>query len=162
MGKPYRPSNGTEGHGFIAIDEDEERAMFESPSALLARATRAESELAAMKLRLIDDCDAARDFPANTCGASRHAQMIAEALIAGVPYEMLTDDPAYCGQSILSAVKSLFTARTELAALRKRVEDAPVALVDRWAGGVWVLHKADLGAVCEPLRGKRVRLVVEG
>lgn len=61
-------------------------------------------------------CDAARDFPANTCPASRHAQMIGEALMKGEPYPMLTDEPELCGESILSTVASLWEARTKLAA----------------------------------------------
>lgn len=132
---------------------------------LVARATRAESELAAIKLRLIEDCDAARDFPANTCGASRHAQMIAESLISGVPYAMLTDDPAYCGQSILSTVKSLFTARTELTALRGRIAASPVVCIDNGAcvtdGARLTIAGGDTYFVHAELCGKRVRLVVE-
>jgi hypothetical protein len=55
----------------------------------------------------------ARDFPTNTCPASRHLHMIAEALIKGKPYPMLHEEPVHCGQSMLSVVTSLFELRTE-------------------------------------------------
>lgn len=58
--------------------------------------------------------DAARNFPVNTCPASRHAQMIAEALIEGRPYPMLTEDPEHCGESIAAVVTALYKARSRL------------------------------------------------
>ena len=63
---------------------------------------------------LIDRAEAARRFPKNTCGASRHAEHIGVALVLGEPYPMLTEEPAYCGESILAAVASLWEARTEI------------------------------------------------
>ena len=60
------------------------------------------------------EMDAARDFPANTCPASRHAQMIAEALIRGKPYAMLTEEPEHCGESIAAVVTALYEARSKL------------------------------------------------
>jgi hypothetical protein len=62
----------------------------------------------------IAEMDAARDFPANTCPASRHAQMIAEALIRGKPYPMLTEEPKHCGESIAAVVTALYEARSKL------------------------------------------------
>ena len=62
----------------------------------------------------IAEMDAARGFPVNTCGASRHAQMIAEALISGKPYPMLTEDPKHCGESIAAVVTALYEARSKL------------------------------------------------
>lgn len=50
-----------------------------------------------------------------TCPASRHAQMIAEAIGARRPYPMLQEEPEHCAGSILSAVGSLFEARLLLA-----------------------------------------------
>lgn len=67
---------------------------------------------------LIDRAEAARRFPKNTCGASRHAEHIGVALVLGEPYPMLTEEPAYCGESILAAVASLWEARTEIERLR--------------------------------------------
>jgi hypothetical protein len=56
----------------------------------------------------------ARDFPVNTCGASRHLQRIGEALSCGRPYPMLDEEPEHCGLTMLSVVESLFKARTLL------------------------------------------------
>lgn len=55
-----------------------------------------------------------RDFPVNTCPASRHAEIIGEALVKGRPYPMLVEEAEHCGQSILSAVASLYEARSKL------------------------------------------------
>ena len=52
--------------------------------------------------------DRARDFPRNTCAASRHAQMVAEAMSDGVHGDDLRD----AGSSILSVVASLWELRT--------------------------------------------------
>lgn len=68
-----------------------------------------------------------------TCPASRHAQMIAEAVGARRPYPMLQEEPEHCAGSILSAVGSLYEARlllaqgrtltaTECAALREAAD----------------------------------------
>jgi len=53
--------------------------------------------------------DAARDFPRNTCAASRHAQMVAEAMSDGVHGEELRE----AGESILASVAALWKLRTE-------------------------------------------------
>ena len=67
---------------------------------------------------LIERVEAACRFPANTCGASRHAAQIGVALVRDEPYPMLDEEPAYCGESILSVVASLWEARTEIERLR--------------------------------------------
>lgn len=54
-----------------------------------------------------------REFPTNTCGTSRHAQMIAEALIKGDNYPMLQEEPEYCGESIAHCVAELWRLRSE-------------------------------------------------
>lgn len=93
------------------------------------RAERAESELAALRERHVADTDAARNFPANTCAASRHVQLIGESLIRGEPYPMLQDESEHCGESMLATVKALWTTRDDLAALRKLLQEcAPVVL----------------------------------
>jgi hypothetical protein len=56
--------------------------------------------------------DRARHFPDNTCPASRHLHMIAEALAAGKPYPMLTEEPEHCAITMLSVLESLWKART--------------------------------------------------
>jgi len=59
----------------------------------------------------------ARNFPVNTCPASRHLHMIALALASGQPYPMLTEDPQYCAGTMLSVLESLWKARTRIAKL---------------------------------------------
>jgi len=57
----------------------------------------------------------ARRFPTNTCPASRHVHMMAEALAKGEKYCMLQEDPKYCGQSMLAVLESLWKLRAEKA-----------------------------------------------
>ena len=66
---------------------------------------------------LVKRANKARNFPANTCGASRHAAQIAEALIRGQRYPALADEAAHCGESILATVAALWETRTALARL---------------------------------------------
>ena len=67
---------------------------------------------------------AARNFPENTCPASRHTQIIGEALLKGRLYPMLADEPKHCAESMLHTVVALYETRTELARLRARIEAA--------------------------------------
>lgn len=60
----------------------------------------------------------ARNFPNNTCSASRHLHLMAEALASGKPYPMLHEDPEHCAGTMLAVLESLWKARTELARLR--------------------------------------------
>ena len=55
-----------------------------------------------------------RDFPNNTCPASRHVQIIAEALAETGSYPMLNEDPKHCATSMASVLSSLYAARTFL------------------------------------------------
>lgn len=57
--------------------------------------------------------DAARDMPRNTCGTSRHAQQIAERLLAGEPVGADRADAIHAGESIASVVAALWQVRTE-------------------------------------------------
>lgn len=68
---------------------------------------------------LLAKLDAVRNFPTNTCPASRHAQMIGEFLLRKEPYAMLYEEPEHCGVSVLSVVASLYEARTEIERLRR-------------------------------------------
>ncbi len=52
-----------------------------------------------------------------TCPASRHAAMIAEALMAG-RRDLVDDEPEHCGVSIGVTVELLWKARIEIARLR--------------------------------------------
>ena len=61
----------------------------------------------------------ARRFPANTCPASRHLHIMADALSMGTKqYPLLQEEPEYCAVSIYSVLESLWKARSELARLR--------------------------------------------
>lgn len=56
-----------------------------------------------------------RDFPVNTCGASRHLHMLADDLAKGkIPY-MIQEEPKHVADSIYSTIGSLWKARTQLA-----------------------------------------------
>jgi len=57
----------------------------------------------------------ARNFPENTCSASRHLHMIAEQMAAGKPYPMLQEEPEHCAETMLAVLESLWKARTEIA-----------------------------------------------
>ena len=57
----------------------------------------------------------ARNFPENTCSASRHLHLMASQLAAGKPYPMLQEEPAHCAMTLLSVLESRWKARTELA-----------------------------------------------
>ena len=76
---------------------------------------------------LVRQMNDARDFPANTCGASRHAAMIAEALCSGEDYPMLAEDPDHCGGSIAATVAALWECRTKLAQQDALVQAAVTA-----------------------------------
>ena len=61
----------------------------------------------------------AKNFPENTCPASRHLEMIAEGLLhGGCP--RLTEEPKECAATMLSVLESLWKARNELAAIQSR------------------------------------------
>jgi hypothetical protein len=64
---------------------------------------------------------AARKFPVNTCGASRHVAMIGEALAKEQPYHMLDEEPQHCALSMLATVAALWEARTKIEKLEARL-----------------------------------------
>lgn len=59
-----------------------------------------------------------RDFPENTCSASRHLHMIAERLAVGKPHPMLQEEPAHCASTMLAVLEALWKARTEISRLK--------------------------------------------
>lgn len=66
----------------------------------------------------------ARNFPTNTCPASRHLHIMADCLLkpkkgGGLRYPMLQEEPEHCAESILAVIASLWEARTKLAKLEK-------------------------------------------
>jgi hypothetical protein len=69
------------------------------------------------KIDSIKRMQAARQFPDNTCPASRHVQMIAETLAKKQTYHMLAEEPEHCAQSMASVISSLYQTRTFLQSL---------------------------------------------
>lgn len=74
-----------------------------------------------------------RKFPANTCGASRHVQMIAESLIREKPYPMLQEEAEHCGADMLATVASLYAARTKIAEMEATIRRLTTADAGRFA-----------------------------
>ena len=66
----------------------------------------------------------ARNFPTNTCGASRHLHMMALGLLSKRGYPMLTEEPAHCAESILAVLEGLWTLRTKSPQYAKEVARA--------------------------------------
>jgi hypothetical protein len=71
--------------------------------------------------KLIKAVDNARDFPHNTCGYSRHVQIIGAALANGGQYQMIKEEPEHCASSMLFTVMSLYKSRTELCEARTEI-----------------------------------------
>lgn len=61
--------------------------------------------------------ESTRDFPNNTCPASRHVQIMSEELASNKKYAMLVEDPEHCAESLASVVSSLYQARSFLESL---------------------------------------------
>lgn len=62
--------------------------------------------------------DKARKFMVNTCPASRHLHIMADALAKGGKYHMFDDEPEHCAESIYAVITALWLARDELRALK--------------------------------------------
>lgn len=52
-----------------------------------------------------------RSFPHNTSPASRHLELIAEALAKGETYPMLTEEPEHCAETMLAVLVQLYEAK---------------------------------------------------
>lgn len=61
----------------------------------------------------------ARNFPFNTCPASRHVHLMAGDLVRYGKYDLLEMEPDHCATSLYSVLESLWKARTKLAALEQ-------------------------------------------
>jgi hypothetical protein len=98
--------------------------------------------------------DEARQFPDNTCPASRHAQMIGEALVKGEAFPELSEEPGLCGQSILATVGALYRARTAHA--------APGALQQEASGDTFRIDECEEAFVRDfcPYKGNPDPLIV--
>jgi hypothetical protein len=55
----------------------------------------------------------ARKFPLNTCPASRHVALMADALASGHRYVMFDEEPEHCAGSLYSVLESLWKLRTK-------------------------------------------------
>ncbi len=78
----------------------------------------------------------AKQFPTNTCPASRHLHLMAERLAAGKPYPMLQDEPAHCAATMLSVLESLWKARTRLEKLEPTYGEDELAEAQREAAAL--------------------------
>jgi hypothetical protein len=54
----------------------------------------------------------ARLFPVNTCGASRHVELIAAGLVRGYP--VMKGEEVHCAESMYAVLECLWKARTKL------------------------------------------------
>ncbi len=54
----------------------------------------------------------ARDFPNNTCPASRHLHLIAEHLAGGEKDFLLDEEPETCAETMYAVLESLWKLRT--------------------------------------------------
>lgn len=120
---------------------DLSRALAGKPDAM-RHAREAAATLPDPSPDLVERANRARRFPANTCGASRHAQGVAEAMMQGDVLPEVTDDPTHIGESILSTVAALYEARSEITRLRAEVE----ALRERLFAAEMVTERAMIDA----------------
>lgn len=64
-----------------------------------------------MNNEFVKRMNAVRQFPNNTCSASRLVAEIAEALCEGKPHYLLEQEPIHCGESMAAVVESLWKLR---------------------------------------------------
>jgi len=67
----------------------------------------------------------ARNFPTNTCPASRITEALGLALLEGQPYPLLHEEPENVGIYLVSTAASLYEARTEIERLKAELEKRP-------------------------------------
>ena len=60
----------------------------------------------------IEHMNSSREFPKNTCPASRLVAEIAIALCEGRPHYLLQQEPVHCGESMAAVVEALWKLRT--------------------------------------------------
>ena len=54
----------------------------------------------------------ARNFPVNTCTASRHLHLMADCLLKYGDYPMFREEPEHCAEAILAVIACLWEARS--------------------------------------------------
>lgn len=76
-----------------------------------------------------------RRFPTNTCPASRHLHMIADALASGRKYHMIDEEPEHVASTMYAVLESLWKLRTKHPATpaekKRRVDRMVKALASR-------------------------------
>lgn len=77
--------------------------------------------------------NAKRNFPQNTCPASRHVQLMAESLARFGKYDMLQEEPAHCAESMFATVGSLYGERSKVVELKARIAMLEKIIVSRGA-----------------------------
>jgi len=79
--------------------------------------TEANSELESWIRERRAEAEKARNFPVNTCPASRHLQMMADALADSGRYPMAEEEPSHVAGSLYAVLASLWEARTRIVEL---------------------------------------------
>lgn len=92
----------------------------------------------------------ARNFPEGTDPSSRHAAMIATALIRRGEYSMLVDEPEHCGISIAVTVELLWKARRDGVRLRGKLRHTQQSW--NFASQSWTKEVDELNAEISRLR----------
>jgi hypothetical protein len=67
----------------------------------------------------------ARNFPTNTCAASRITEELGFSLVEYLPFPLLYEEPKEVGTCLLSTAASLYEARTEIERLKAELEKRP-------------------------------------
>lgn len=106
----------------------------QAAKAILAAELRDEKRLLPANRRraLRTRANKARNFPTNTCPASRHVHMMADYLSTVGYYHMFEDEPLHAAGSLYAVVTALWEARTRIAAL-EAASASPVGSLDRRA-----------------------------
>lgn len=101
----------------------------------------------------------ARNFPFNTCGASRHVEMLAEQLSTDGRSAMIESEAGNCAESMTATVEALYSARTRIEHLERVLAQAREAFntfdgvgdVVTW-DGQWSKCHAAIAAIDEALK----------
>jgi hypothetical protein len=76
-------------------------------------------------MKVVERIWEARQFPVNTCAASRITEGLGFALFDGEEYPLLAESPAEVGIYLLDTVACLYEARTEVARLKAELDKRP-------------------------------------
>lgn len=90
----------------------------------------------------------ARNFPHNTCGASRHVEMLADQLRDDGRSVMIESEAGHCAESMTATVEALYAARTRIEHLELVLVQAREALTN---GSMDMVHET-IAAIDEALK----------